>query len=419
MKLNLEHSLINPREFGKWEFQKKIKEINETLHSGKTELGITWVDWPVDYDKKEFSKILKLAKDIEKNSDVLLVVGIGGSYLGARAGLELLSKKSKVEVVFAGTSFDYSDLADKLEYIKNKDVTVNVVSKSGTTVEILSTLNIVERFMKNKYKNDYKSRIIYTTDKEKGYLRELANQNGIETLSVPAGMGGRYSVLSAVGLLPFAVSGINIKKILEGAFDAYNDFNNTDIENNLAYKYAIYRYLVNKKLGKNLELFSSFSVKFASFGAWLQQLFCESEGKNGKGMFVAPLTFSTDLHSVGQFIQDGSPIMAETFIDVKTPAKDNNLTNIPLGSPIKFLDGKNVSDINRAGFEGTLKAHIEADVPIAIIELDEINEYNYGYLVYFFEMSCAASGYLLGVNPFNQPGVEQYKSYMKELLKNQ
>ena len=419
MKLNLEYGKINPREYGKWEFQKKLKDINSTLHSGKTELGITWVDWPINYDKKEFAKITKLAKEIEKNSDVLLVVGIGGSYLGARAGLELLSKKSKVEVIFVGTSFDYTDLAEKLEYIKNKDVTVNVVSKSGTTVEILTTLNIVERFMKNKYKNDYKKRMVYTTDKDKGYLRELANQNGIETLCVPAGMGGRYSVLSAVGLLPFAVSGINIKKILEGAEAAHAEFNNTDIENNAAYKYAIYRYLVNKKLGKSLELFSSFSVKFASFGAWLQQLFCESEGKDGKGMFVSPITYSTDLHSVGQFVQDGSPMIAETFIDVLTPAKDNTLSNIALGSPIKFLDGKNISDVNRAGFEGTLKAHIEANVPIAIIQIDEINEFNYGYLVYFFEKACAASGYLLGVNPFNQPGVEQYKSYMKELLKNQ
>ena len=359
----------------------------------------------------------KLAREIEKNSDALLVVGIGGSYLGAKAGLDMLAKKCNVEIVFAGITFDYADLNDKLEYLRNKDVTVNVVSKSGTTVEILSTLNIVERFMKNKYKNDYKKRMIYTTDKEKGYLRARAAVDGVETLVVPDNMGGRYSVLSAVGLLPFACAGLNIKKIMEGACAACNDLNTPDIEKNSAYKYAIYRNLVHKKLGKKIELFSSFSSKLPSFGAWLQQLYAESEGKDGKGMFVCPANFSTDLHSVGQFIQQGSPILAETFINVDEPIKDNNLTNIALDSPIKFLEGKNFSDLNKAAFEGTVKAHTEASVPIAIISIDEINEFNFGYMVYFFELACGMSGYLLGVNPFNQPGVEQYKSHMKELLK--
>lgn len=417
MELNLKNSLIREGEFYSREYQKKINEIDETLHSADHSAGTTWVDWPLCYDKKEFLNIQKLAKHINENSDALLVVGIGGSYLGAKAGLELLSKKSKVEVLFAGTNLDYSDLGNKLEYLKDKDVTVNVVSKSGTTVEILTTLNIIERFMKNKYKNDYKKRMIYTTDKSKGYLRECAVADGIETLVVPDDMGGRYSVLSAVGMLPFAVAGINIKKIMEGATAAYHDLNTSEIENNPAYKYAIYRHQVYKRLGKKLELVSSFSHKMASFGAWLQQLYCESEGKEGKGLFVAPLTFSTDLHSVGQFIQQGSPMLSETFIDVKVPQKDNAILNVPLGSPIKFLDNKNISDVCRAAFDGTVKAHAEANVPIAIISIDEINEYNYGYLVYFFELSCAASAYLLEVNPFNQPGVEQYKAYMKENLK--
>ncbi len=418
MNLNLDYSLIKPNEFISREFQKKIHEIHENLHSGDHSQGTTWVDWPLCYDKKEFSKILKLAKHIEEDSDALLVIGIGGSYLGAKAGIDMLAKRSKVEVIFAGTSFDYTDLSSKLEYLKDKDVTVNVVSKSGTTVEILSTLNIVERFMKNKYKNDYKKRMIYTTDKVKGYLRERALADGIETLCVPDNMGGRYSVLSAVGLLPFAVAGINIRKIMDGANSAYNELGSDDIEENIAYKYAIYRYLINRKLGKKVELFASFSLKFASFGAWLQQLFCESEGKEQKGLFVAPLTYSTDLHSVGQFVQEGSAIVAETFIDVKTPQKDNVISNVLLGSPIKFLDGKNMSDLQRAGFDGTVKAHSEAEVPISIIQVDEINEETFGYLVYFFELACATSGYLLGVNPFNQPGVEQYKSYMKANLKN-
>lgn len=419
MKLNLNHSLIKPSEFESKDFQKKIKEIHAKLHSEDTSAGTTWANWPENYDKKEFNKILKLAKQIEDTADALLVVGIGGSYLGAKAGIEMLgNKKSKVEIIFAGINFDYSELSDKLDYLKDKEVYVNVVSKSGTTVEILSTMNFVERFLKNKYKGDYKSRLIFTTDKEKGYLRERANLEGIETLCVPDNMGGRYSVLSAVGLLPFACAGINVKKIMEGALDAYNALSSDEIEENPAYKYAIYRYLINKKLGKKIEMFASFSSKLTSFGAWLVQLFNESEGKDGKGLFVSSLAYSTDLHSVGQFIQQGTPMIAETFIDVKTPQKDNTLTNIPLSSPIKFLDGKSMNEINRAGFEGTVKAHVEANVPIAILEVDEISEATYGYMVYFFEIVCGASGYLLGVNPFNQPGVEQYKAHMKQLLKN-
>lgn len=419
MKLNLRYSNLKENDFDSKEFHKKIKEIHEKIHSEDKSAGTTWASWPENYDKKEFNKILKLAKQIEQNADALLVIGIGGSYLGAKAGIDMLiPKKQKVEVIFAGTTFDYFDLDSKLEYLKNKDVYVNVVSKSGTTVEILSTLNIVERFLKNKYKGDYKSRLIFTTDKEKGYLRERANLEGIETLCVPDFMGGRFSVLSAVGLLPFACAGINIKKVMDGALSAYNNLNTDKIELNPAYKYAIYRYLINKKLGKKIELFASFASNLSSFGAWLVQLFNESEGKDRKGLFVSSLTYSTDLHSVGQFIQQGTPIVAETFIDVKKPLKDGALSNIQLSSPIKFLDGKTMNEINRAGFEGTVKAHTEANVPIAILEIDSISEESYGYMVYFFELACGASGYLLGVNPFNQPGVEQYKAHMKQLLKN-
>lgn len=417
MKLNLNHSLIRESEFYGKDYQKKIKDINLFLHQKDQSAGLAWVDWPLCYDKKEFLNIQKLAKHINETSDALLVVGIGGSYLGAKAGIELLSKKSKVEIIFAGTNLDYSDLGAKLDYLKDKEVTVNVVSKSGTTVEILSTLNIIERFMRNKYKNDYKKRMIYTTDKQKGYLRECAVLDGIETLVVPDNMGGRFSVLSAVGMLPFAVAGISVKKIMDGAIQAYNELITDDLMLNPAYQYAIYRHIVHKKYDKKIEIVSSFSSKLASFGAWLQQLYCESEGKDGKGLYVSPLTFTTDLHSVGQFIQQGSPILTETFIDVENPLKDNSILNVPLGSPIKFLDNKNISEVCKAAFIGTVKAHNEAGVPVAIISIDEINEFNFGYLVYFFELSCAASALLLGVNPFNQPGVEQYKSYMKDNLK--
>ncbi len=417
MELNLEFSRIQESEYFSRDYERKLSEIHEKLHSGDHRAGTTWVDWPLCYDKKELSNILKLAKQIQENSDVLLVVGIGGSYLGAKAGLELLEKKGEPQIVFVGTSLDYSDLGQKLEEFRDKEVSVNVVSKSGTTIEILASLNIIERFMKNKYKNDYKKRMIFTTDREKGYLREKAVQEGIETLVVPEFMGGRYSVLSAVGLLPFAVAKINIKKILEGATQAYYDLNTLD--NNQAYKYATFRHIIYTKMGKKIELFSSFTNKMQYFGKWLQQLFCESEGKDGQGLFVSPLTFSTDLHSVGQFIQQGTPIVAETFINVETPQKDNFVLNVPLNSPIKFLENKSISEICKAAFDGTVKAHHDAKVPIAIISIDEISDFNFGYLVYFFEIACATSAYLLDVNPFDQPGVEQYKSYMKQNLKDE
>lgn len=418
MKLNLENCKVKTSDILSKDYQKKINDIARRLHNPDHSEGTTWVDYPINYDKKEFAKVQKLAKHIASNSEVLLVVGIGGSYLGAKAGIELLTKsKSNVEIVFAGVSFDYTDLANKLEYIKNKQVTVNVISKSGTTVEILSTLNIVEKFLKNKYKGRYKERLIFTTDKTKGYLRQRAQTDGIETLTVPDSMGGRFSVLSSVGMLPFACAGINVKKIMDGALCAYNELLTENISQNSAYQYAIYRHLLGKKLGKKIELFASFNLKLSSFGFWLQQLFDESEGKDAKGIFVAPLTYSTDLHSVGQFIQQGTPIVAETFIKVTTSEKDTALTNIALDSPIKFLEGKSMSIINDAALNGTIQAHKDAGVPIAIFEIDEISEFNFGYMVYFFELACSASAYLLGVNPFDQPGVEQYKSYMKELLK--
>lgn len=416
MELDLTYSRINEKEYTTREFVKKVNDTHISLHGGDKSAGTTWVDYPICYDKKEFAKVLKIAKDINQNADALIVIGIGGSYLGAKAGIEALAKKNKTEVVFVGINFDYSDLGAKLDSLKNKDVYVNVVSKSGTTVEILSALNITERFMKNKYKNDYKKRMVFTTDREKGYLRAYANANGIETLTVPDNMGGRYSVLSSVGMLPFAVAGINIKKLMEGAYDACKKLATPDITNNPAYKYAIYRLLLGRKLGKKIELFANFSCKLNSFGYWLQQLFDESEGKDGKGIFACPVNYTTDLHSVGQFVQQGSPIIAETFINVKTPTADSTLTNIPLDSPIKFLEKKSISDINLAAFNGTVKAHKDANVPIAIISIDTLDEYNFGYLIYFFELSCAMSGYLLGVNPFNQPGVEDYKKNMKELL---
>ena len=416
MELDFNFCGFNRSEFFKNEYKQKIKDIHKKLHQNDHSIGTTWVDWPIKYDKNELILIQSLAKKIQDNSDVLLVVGIGGSYLGAKAGIDMLPKNNKLEIIFAGTNLDFSDLKRKLEKIKNKDVTVNVISKSGTTIEILVTLNIIEKFMKNKYNEDYKSRIIFTTDKNKGYLRERANTEGIQTLSVPDDMGGRYSVLSAVGLLPFAVAGINIKNILKGAGRAYKDLSECSIELNLAYQYAIYRHYVYTHINKKVEIYSSFSTKLASFGLWLQQLFCESEGKAGKGLFVSTLGYTTDLHSVGQYIQQGSQIVAETFMYVKNPNCDCIISKVQTDSPIYFLNGKTINDINNAAFYGTIKAHMDAKVPIVVLIFDKINEYNFGYLVYFFELACATSAYLLQVNPFDQPGVEQYKRYMKDCL---
>ncbi len=418
MELELKFSGFSQNEIASKDNQKQINEIHKRLHASDKSAGTTWVTWASDYDKKELAKILKLAKTIEANSDVLLVLGIGGSSLGAEAGLEFMPHKGKLEIVIAGTSFDYNHLAKALDGLKNKDVTVNVVSKSGTTVETLAALNIVEKFMKNKYKADYKSRMILTTDKQKGYLRQKANAEGFETLCVPDFMDGRYSVLSAVGLLPFACAGLNVKKILEGCAAAEVDFGVPDIKTNLAYQYACYRNMVAKTYNRKIEMFSFFEVAFSKFGAWLQQLFAESEGKNQKGMFVCAQTFSTDLHSVGQFLQQGSPIFAETFLLSNEIRRDATLSNIPLDNPIKFLDGKLFSHLNSCAYEGSLKAHNDANIPIVTIKIDKLDEFEFGYLVYFFEKACAASAMLQGINPFGQPGVEQYKTYMKELLKN-
>ena len=282
MQLDLSKSLIRESEIFTKNYKEKLELIRKKLHSDNHSAGTTWVDWPVNYDKKEFNKMITLSKKVKKNSQVLLVVGIGGSYLGAKSGIDLLKKDKGIEVVFVGINFDYIDLYEKLNYVKDKDITVNVVSKSGTTVEILCAYSIIEKFMKKKYKSDYKSRIIFTTDKQKGYLRSLAKTEKIDCLTVPDDMGGRYSVLSSVGLFPFACAGINVEKIMKGAQNAYFDFLQKE---NIAEKYAVYRHLVNTKLNKKIEIFSSFYCKLASFGQWLTQLFNESEGKDGRTIY--------------------------------------------------------------------------------------------------------------------------------------
>lgn len=414
MKVNFDLCNVDIKEMS--EFQNKIDSIYKNLYSDNHEVGTDWVDWPSVCGNDYLKTITDLAHKIKGDSDILFIIGIGGSYLGAKCGLELLGNKSNTQVKFLGYSLDCEYLENELNAAKDKDVTINVVSKSGTTVEVLATLNVVEDFMKNKYGEEYINRLIFTTDSERGYLCERARNEHIKLLSIPKYMGGRYSVLSAVGLLPFAVANIDIYKIISGAVLAYNELKNPQIEDNNSIKYAIYRYLLKNKLNKSVDVYASFIHNFKYFGDWLSQLFNESEGKDGNGLFVTSVSYSTDLHSVGQFIQDGSKILGETIIVSNSTNNDFTLKNIEDGNPIKPMQGKRISELVCAEVEGTIKAHSLANVPIVKIEIDKMDEFNYGYLVYFFEHTCAVSGYLLGVNPFNQPGVEQYKKCMRELL---
>lgn len=414
LELNTSLSGINEKEFSKAKNLKLFEKINNSLHSGNEE-WTKWVDLPSRY-AKNLDEEISIADKIKKDGDVLIVLGIGGSYLGALAGLTALGQKSKVKVEFAGINFSYEEIDNVFECHKDENVYVNVISKSGTTTETMLAFEYALKFLKNKYGKDYLSHLVITTDKEKGYLRNFANKNKTMSLVVPDDIGGRYSVLTAVGVLPFLVAGIDIKKMLKGATVAEKELSKIASEN-IAYRYALSRQLLNKK-GKKVEILSSFYPKLSKIGAWWTQLFAESEGKDKKGLFVTNLNFSTDLHSVGQFIQQGSPILFETFLSVNKISNDGKVQKIANDNPIKYLKGKTFEEVNLAAQKGTIDAHHSTNVPIIQITLDKINEENIGYLFYFFELSCAISGKMLGINPFNQPGVEDYKRNMKNNLLN-
>lgn len=415
LQLNLLNSQIKEKKYSKKKYLKKFKKINESLHSGNEE----WTAW-IDYPSKNISNldnIKELANKITKESDVLIVLGIGGSYLGAYACLSAIKNKSKTKVVFSGINISNEELSNTFEKYKDKNVHVNVISKSGTTTETMIAFEYALNFLKEKYQDNYKDHLTITTDRQKGYLREFANKNDIASLEVPDNIGGRYSVLSAVGTLPLLCAGIDIDKLFQGACKAEQDLKISD-ENNIAYRYALTRYLLNRK-GKKIELLSTFYPRLSNFGSWWTQLYAESEGKDKKGLFVTNLNFSTDLHSVGQFIQQGTPIVFETFLSVESVVNDREITNIDNNNPIKYLEGKTVEEVNLAAQKGTIEAHVSANVPTIQITLEKIDEEHLVYLFYFFELSCAISGKLLGVNPFNQPGVEDYKRNMKKYLSNQ
>ena len=404
-------------------YQKDVERIN-TLINEKTGEGndfLGWVDWPVNYDKEEIERIKKDALYVRDHFDILVVCGVGGSYLGARAALEALkglNHEDKLEIIFMGQTFSPNYIAQVLHYLKGKNFAINVISKSGTTTETSISFRLLKELLEKQIGKEASRKAIFaTTDKEKGALKTLCNKEGYETYVLPGDIGGRFSVLTAVGLFPLACAGIDIQAMLDGAKEAREQYNSTDLDKNICYRYAVSRdYFLKHQ--KSVELFVSYEPQMSQISEWLKQLFGESEGKNKKGLFPASVTFSTDLHSLGQFVQDGTPLLFETILLVKKP-KYNAI--IPHDDEdldgLNYLEGKDLAYVNQKAFEGTLAAHTEVGhVPCSVIEIDVLDAKTLGHLFYFFMRACAMSAYLLNINPFNQPGVEVYKKNMFHLL---
>ena len=395
------------------------KMINERTGAGSDYLG--WADWPVNYDREELARMLKDAKYVRDNFDILVVCGIGGSYLGARAALEALNglkSDDKMEIIFMGQTFSPNYVAQVMKYLRGKKFAINVISKSGTTTETSISFRLLKELLESQVGKEKARKAIYaTTDKEKGALKTLCNKEGYATYVLPGDIGGRFSVLTAVGLFPLAVAGIDIQAMLDGACIARLMYNNTDLKENLCYRYAVMRDYMYRH-NHPVELYVTYEPQMAQISEWLKQLFGESEGKEKKGLFPASVTFSTDLHSLGQFIQDGSPILFETIINVLTPKDDIKIPHDDEDlDGLNYLEGKDLAFVNQKAFEGTLKAHTEdGGVPCNVIEIDRLDAKTLGHLFYFFMRACAMSAYLLDINPFNQPGVEIYKKNMFHLL---
>ncbi|USK74665.1 glucose-6-phosphate isomerase [Peribacillus frigoritolerans] len=409
--------------------QDAVKVAHHSLHeqtgAGNEYLG--WLDLPANYDKEEFSRIKKAAAKIKEDSEVLLVIGIGGSYLGARAAVEMLQhsfyntlpsdKRKAPQILFVGNNISSTYMQDVMDLLENRDFSINVISKSGTTTEPALAFRIFRKLLEQKYGvEEAKSRIYATTDKEKGALKTVATEEGFQTFVIPDDVGGRYSVLTAVGLLPIAVSGADIDQIMEGAERARADFSSSELGENQAYQYAAVRNILYNK-GKTIEMLINYEPGLQYFSEWWKQLFGESEGKDQKGIFPSSANFSTDLHSLGQYVQEGRRDLFETVIKVDKARHEilieeaaNDLDGL------NYLAGETVQFVNNKAFEGTLLAHTDGGVPNLIVTVPQLDAYTFGYLVYFFEKACAMSGYLLGVNPFDQPGVEAYKVNMFALL---
>ena len=418
---------ISEEEMAKMAHQ--IQAAHAMLHN-KTGAGsdfLGWLDLASRIDEEEYARIKKAAEKIKADSDVLLVIGIGGSYLGARAAIEMLhhhfynlldpKERKAPQIFFVGNTISPTYTKELLDLIKDKDVSINVISKSGTTTEPAIAFRIFRAFLEEKYgKEEARRRIYATTDRKKGALKTLADEEGYETFVIPDDVGGRYSVLTPVGLLPIAVSGIDIDEMMNGARDAQNDFSEADWQKNPAYQYAAARNILYNK-GKVIELLVNYEPNLHYFAEWWKQLFGESEGKDGKGLYPASADFSTDLHSLGQYVQEGRRHLFETVLLVENPREDlvieEEASNL---DQLNYLAGKTMDFVNKKAMEGTLLAHTDGDVPNFVVNIPELSPYHFGYLVYFFEKACAISGYLLGVNPFDQPGVEAYKKNMFALL---
>ena len=427
IKINLEKAGIPKKEIMKYKDQ--VENIHKDLHRRKDDEKdfVGWLELPTNYDKKEFKRIQTIAKRINKDSDILLVIGIGGSYLGARAVIEALSssfyqmqnlkQRKNTLVLFVGNNLSPNYINDLIEIIGDKDFSINVISKSGTTTEPAIAFRIFREILENKYGIDEaRSRIYVTTDKAKGALKTLSKEEGYETFVIPDNVGGRFSVLTPVGLLPIACAGIDIEKLMNGAKLAQDNYNDSNLKYNECYQYAVLRNLLYKE-NKTIEVFANYEPKMHYMTEWLKQLWGESEGKEEEGIFPAGIDLTTDLHSMGQYMQEGLRNLFETVISIDQPksnfiinADDDNLDGL------NYLAGKDLDYINKKAMEGTIEAHVSGGVPNIQISIEKLNEENIGGLIYFFELATAMSGNILGINPFNQPGVEEYKKNMFRLL---
>ena len=428
IKLNLKNTGISQKSI--MEYKEQVENIHKELHQKANDEKdfVGWLELPTNYDKKEFSRIKKAAKKIKKESDILVVIGIGGSYLGARAVIEsltstfnnMLTEKQRKypQILYVGNNLSPNYINELIEYIGDKDFSVNVISKSGTTTEPAIAFRIFREILENKYGIDEaRSRIYVTTDKARGALKTLADNEGYEKFVIPDNVGGRYSVLTAVGLLPIATAGIDIDKLMQGAQNAQERYDDPNLKYNECYKYAVTRNILYK-LYKNTEILVNYEPKMHYFTEWWKQLYGESEGKDQKGIFPAGVDFTTDLHSMGQYIQEGRRNLFETVISIENPKSDITINKDEDNlDGLNYLAGKTLDYVNKKAMEGTVKAHVTGDVPNIMLSIENLDEENIGELIYFFEKACAMSGMILGVNPFNQPGVEEYKKNMFKLLK--
>ena len=425
IKVNLENTGFKKEELMK--YNEKVEKAHEELHSvaDNEDDFVGWLHLPTNYNKEEFERIKKCAEKIKKDTEVFLVIGIGGSYLGARAVIESLtntfynacSNIKTPKIFFVGNNMSPNYMNDLLECIGNKDISITVISKSGTTTEPAIAFRIFREFMESKYGVDEaRKRIYITTDKEKGALKTLSNEEEYETFVIPDNIGGRYSVLTAVGLLPIAVAGIDIDKLMYGAKNAEDKYNENSVKYNQCYQYAVARNILYSQ-EKTTEILVNYEPKMQYFTEWWKQLYAESEGKENKGIFPTGAMFTTDLHSIGQYIQEGRRNLFETVISIENPETDitikKDADNI---DGLNFVADKTMDYVNKKAMQGTIEAHVAGGVPNIIITMERLDAENLGELIYFFELSCAISGKLLGVNPFNQPGVEAYKKNMFRLL---